>query len=524
MKEMYKGKVNSPQTIITEDIDASSSNIKVENTNVFPPGPNIAVIGNDISAETIKYSDINGNILTGCTRGFQGEARAWEKNSLISRNFTEYDLSSLQDNILELNKNKIDKVDGKGLSANDFTDAFKTKLESLKNYNDATTSTSGLMSGNDKIRLDDSLLPLNEAVCNLGLPKLEEIALMKQQMDNKLFFFPISKIHFEISDDNGATWSEFPVSDMYKKRFVSDKYNSGITFAKGKQLRVTFDGDTSRYLNYLYTYMSTQGTQIRIKIEKFLNDTWSTHVDFGKSVSGWPTHAVIKHNRLPFGISESTVEYASKIRITYNAAIGGDMTKYPNVNIYGISWYGGYPSGRAELYYYDENKNVIFPANVSINGGKAVVTVEDLPKKLSQLLEDSTHRTVTDAEKAKISNLPDKFLKSEFIENGDFNNLIESGCYVLLNNPRNAPNTATQAWIVVVITVSSNGEGVIQQMATSLDRGLSVFYRAKRLTADWGSWYRLGSDNNFTNYDKSKLGAITFATTGEVDTIVNLLD
>ena len=31
---------------------------------------------------------------------------------------------------------KVDKVEGKGLSTNDFTDDLKTKLESLNNYND----------------------------------------------------------------------------------------------------------------------------------------------------------------------------------------------------------------------------------------------------------------------------------------------------------------------------------------------------------------------------------------------------
>lgn len=35
-----------------------------------------------------------------------------------------------------LNKNKVDKIDGKGLSTNDFTNELKTKLENLENYDD----------------------------------------------------------------------------------------------------------------------------------------------------------------------------------------------------------------------------------------------------------------------------------------------------------------------------------------------------------------------------------------------------
>ena len=37
--------------------------------------------------------------------------------------------------VTELNT-KVDKIEGKGLSTNDFTDDLKTKLESLNNYND----------------------------------------------------------------------------------------------------------------------------------------------------------------------------------------------------------------------------------------------------------------------------------------------------------------------------------------------------------------------------------------------------
>lgn len=51
--------------------------------------------------------------------------------------------------------NKVDKEDGKGLSANDFTDSLKAKLEALpETIAEATTSAAGLMSAADKTRLD----------------------------------------------------------------------------------------------------------------------------------------------------------------------------------------------------------------------------------------------------------------------------------------------------------------------------------------------------------------------------------
>ncbi|WP_148466206.1 hypothetical protein [Peptoniphilus harei] len=107
MKKMYKGKVNSPATLLVETIDSSVTSIKVADGAVFPEGPNVAVIGTDGNAETIKYDSINGNILVGCVRGFQGKASVWDKDTIIARNFTEYDLNVLQENILELDKKQL---------------------------------------------------------------------------------------------------------------------------------------------------------------------------------------------------------------------------------------------------------------------------------------------------------------------------------------------------------------------------------------------------------------------------------
>ena len=51
--------------------------------------------------------------------------------------------------------NKVDKEEGKGLSANDFTDALKQKLEDLpETIAEATAEAAGLMSAADKKRLD----------------------------------------------------------------------------------------------------------------------------------------------------------------------------------------------------------------------------------------------------------------------------------------------------------------------------------------------------------------------------------
>lgn len=172
MKEMYKGMVNSPQTKLSKAINSADTDIYVKDGSAFPKGPNLAVIGTDKSAETILYSSVNNDILVGCTRGYQGTARNWDANTPIARNFTEADLDAVQENIRTLDEktladmtddathrtvsdtekttwnNKVDKVDGKALSTNDFTDAAKKKVEAIPlnpKYTDTIQDLSGYL-------------------------------------------------------------------------------------------------------------------------------------------------------------------------------------------------------------------------------------------------------------------------------------------------------------------------------------------------------------------------------------------
>lgn len=131
MKEMYKGMVNSPQTKLSKAINSADTDIYVKDGLAFPKGPNLAVIGTDKSAETILYSSVNNDILVGCTRGYQGEAKTWDVNTPIARNFTEADLDTVQENIKSLDENKVSKENGKQLSTNDYTTEAKAKVDAI---------------------------------------------------------------------------------------------------------------------------------------------------------------------------------------------------------------------------------------------------------------------------------------------------------------------------------------------------------------------------------------------------------
>lgn len=69
-------------------------------------------------------------------QGGQGTSNA-EITSLKNRVSTlETDNETNKTNITNLQSNKVDKVEGKGLSTEDFTTELKSKLESLENYDD----------------------------------------------------------------------------------------------------------------------------------------------------------------------------------------------------------------------------------------------------------------------------------------------------------------------------------------------------------------------------------------------------
>lgn len=101
MEPMYRGIPFSPQTTLTDSIGAADTVIPVADVSAFPDPPNYATIGTDSGGETIKYTAKAGSSLSGCTRGVEGNAKAWGSGSIIARNHTAKDMESLQKNVEE---------------------------------------------------------------------------------------------------------------------------------------------------------------------------------------------------------------------------------------------------------------------------------------------------------------------------------------------------------------------------------------------------------------------------------------
>lgn len=92
----------------------------------------------DILASTIQpnptsvkyWADLSSNANGGDLKYFNGT-----KWVLVNNKATE-DISQIKQQIADLEQNKEDKVEGKGLSTEDYTAEDKNKLASLQNYND----------------------------------------------------------------------------------------------------------------------------------------------------------------------------------------------------------------------------------------------------------------------------------------------------------------------------------------------------------------------------------------------------
>lgn len=122
MNRLYPVSVNSPPTTTTAPIDEDDTTIPVSELGEFPPGRNLAVLKEGAITETVEYTGKSapsgsGN-LTGVTRGFQGDALAWDTGTEISRMLTAYDYDALRENLNDTSVLE-DQVEGETLAAFD---------------------------------------------------------------------------------------------------------------------------------------------------------------------------------------------------------------------------------------------------------------------------------------------------------------------------------------------------------------------------------------------------------------------
>lgn len=358
MKEMYKGKVNSPATLLVETIDSSVTSIKVADGSVFPEGPNVAVIGTDGNAETIKYDSINGNILVGCVRGFQGKASVWDKDTIIARNFTEYDLDVLQENILELDNNKVDKKSGQGL----ISDSEKNKLENIEDgankYVHPSSHPASMITENSSKRfVSDS----EKEKWNDKVSQSQITGDANASGSDKVYHVDFIKKQFDSLDTGKADKDEIPTE--------ISQLNNDKNFKTEAEIKTLINNST-KLKKEVVTSLPSTGKDDVIYLLKNKNDTNNYYTEYMWISGRWEI------------IGDTKVDLSDylKTKDLKNAKL---RTNKNSIHVFT-----------------DRSKS---ETDLDIILGDLELRTEQNKKniktKLSEMTEDSTHRLVTDVEK-----------------------------------------------------------------------------------------------------------------------------
>lgn len=203
---------------------------------------------------------------------------------------------------------------------------------------------------------------------------------------NRLACIDPKGVTIEQSQDGGATWNAYNVSDSTKVGLFT---TSGTVLIKGNnatcnahsQLRITIDGvDGGIYtqLNKFHIYISSSYSDgIKLKIESYdYNSSKNWHlIQQDIRLTGWPAWNVVNFN-MPgsgaFGGTNSST-HQRKIRFTFthsSISSGHENSGLQVIKIYG---YGGAGwTTRSSLgatgtpYTYDYNGNTTFGSNVSV--------------------------------------------------------------------------------------------------------------------------------------------------------------
>ena len=237
MKTMYKGVVNSPETFLKENLVQGATTMYVADGSVFGTLPTLAVIGDDESAETVLVESVDGGVYT-IKRAFEGTAKDWTKGTTVARNFTNYDYQAVIDNITELGgrkipgklseltddsthrlvtdaqrkawDDKVDKVEGKGLSILDFTPDYRQKIEANAAHTEALES-----------RINNSEQAQKQYIDNKLLLKAD-----KTEIKTKLSEMTADSTHRTVTDMEKRMWSTkvdtSDLSNYTKKSEIAD--------------------------------------------------------------------------------------------------------------------------------------------------------------------------------------------------------------------------------------------------------------------------------------------------------------
>lgn len=207
---------------------------------------NKSKVTDDDMNEIKKVVNNNADEVTGMQENIedlqdgQGSANA-DITSLKNR------VNTLESNVSNLENNKVDKIEGKSLSTEDFTTELKTKLEGLNNYDDTDIKE-------EQIQQNKNIenLQTNDSKQDLLISKLKNVALNAKTEEAK-------SIHVEDANKFGSLevlgnheQETREGKNLYNLNDVSDK-SSGVVVDEDDWIEISFN-ETKQdvtYMNYM---------------------------------------------------------------------------------------------------------------------------------------------------------------------------------------------------------------------------------------------------------------------------------
>lgn len=357
---------------------------------------------------------------------------------------------------------------------------------------------------------------------NLGDPTVREMAVFDAQFGNKTDRTDIANVTFETSTD-GTTWTNYVVSDTEKRRFVGgDITLSNVVIPNGTPyFRVKFRAVGYSYLNALYSYFSTNGNTTQVTVwRKHDSGSLEQHTNSTTNVSSWPGHLYLPFTTIAFNQNATLGTHHHEVYAVFTPT----WNNANNINLYNMSWWGGYPAGRRNLYTTDEFGNAVFPAAVS--GSTAAVgtnttqlattafvnaeIANDAPTKTGggasgtwgiNISGNATTSSSTDlvkvADNRAVDDAPSSFTQQRI--RYDFKNRTAVG------NPPSTPNgTTSYAYIATHnhwIGFDGGGGAAVQ-----LNYGTEIDLRYATSASAWSAWKTLLSSTNFNSYAPTLTG------------------
>lgn len=173
-KESLQNDENIPNKNKVIDLDMNQIKEVVNNnaTELETAENNITELDKVVAQNKRNIESIQGqvtNLEVDNTTNKKDISKIKEKN-----NEQDEKINSNTSKLEELENNKVDKVDGKGLSTNDFTNEDKSKLDSLENYNDS------------KIKQDISEIQQEQETQNKNIESIQKVDEKQDDLIQKL--------------------------------------------------------------------------------------------------------------------------------------------------------------------------------------------------------------------------------------------------------------------------------------------------------------------------------------------------